>query len=407
MCFFSLDDELPPPPPPPPPVKPPLPRGPPPLPSSPPPSPPPPPPPLPPPPPPQPQPRTVKLPVSSQMHSSSEMTTAGSLKQLELQAKQYVSSQAAEWACTAPPPPLTQPVYSSGAQQTQMPHQPHASHYAGKTASASGFAQPPPILPSGTSSFISIHQPEPVYSQNVATYGELPNNPAISFGVPMPHRLPEPHRNYFPSQQVRPHAMDIRPETHGQYFPSDPMRPQAPDIRPNQMEPCVTTRPPPPTSSARSGKTLTFVPSRRLSGETYTSRDTSFGVKSVRGFPSPRNRRSRQSAATWRSFQQRRRTPSEGGHARFAEIADEGWNSSAYSSEAGSRETPRGFVRPPPAAAATGNQTRPPWLLDDPPSQGQRGPMMPKESVRPLMGANTQPTRNFSSECCLSLISVL
>ena len=401
VCLLFKDDDVPPPPPPP--VKPPLPSRPPPLPFSPPPSPPPPPP-----PPPRPEPHPVKRLTSSQTHSSSQLNTAGSLKQLELQAKQYASSQAAEWAHTAPPAPPTQPECSSDAQQGQMPRQLHPGHYAGLPVSASAIAQPAPILPSGTSSFIGIRQQEPIYAQSVAVCGKPPNNPAVPFGVPVSHRPLEPRGNYFSSQPVRPHALDIRPELRGQYFPPDPpVRPQGADnfppdpvrqrgldIRSNQVEP----RPPLlPTGSVGSGKTLTFIPSRKPSVETYTPRDTSFGVRNTRGFPSARNRRSSQSAASWRSFRGRRRAPSEGG---FGDTADDSWSSSAYSSESRG-ETPHGFVSPPPATAATGNQAHPPWLLHDQSSQGQGGPMMPKESVRPLMHGTTQPARNFSSELCI------
>ena len=391
FVLFTDDDLPPPPPPPPPPTVPPLPRKPPPLPSSPPPSPPPPPPPVPP-----PEPRPVKRgSASSQMHIS------GSLKQLELQAKQYASSQTADRSHAAPVPPPSQPEYLSGTRQGQMPQPPYPGQYTGRpVSSVPGIPRPivmPP--PPQSSSTISSHQQAPTATQNVVgMYSGTPNNPSTTFGVRVPHRPPEqfgvsvpqrpadPRGSYFPPQQLQPHSADIRPESHGTYLLPTP---HGPDIQPNQIEHCnVATWPPPQPTTPRNVGPLVFMPSRRPSVEAPMSRDTSFGAKRGRGFPPARNVRSSQSAGSWRSFRGRKVAPSESSHSGM----NEGWNTTAYGSEPASGKTAQSFVSSPPAAPAASNQQRPRWLSYD--SQAGR------DNVRPLMGVATQPTRDYSSKCC-------
>jgi len=449
MFVSFTDDDVPPPPPPPrpPPAVPPLPRRPPPLPSSPPPSPPPPPPPLPP-----PEPRPVLRPASSQMHSS------GSLKQLELQAKQYASSGAANRGLTTlpppstrsgaadrgltVPPPTTRPEHLSGTWQAPLPQPPYPAQYTERPVLAPSIAPPSVVLPPGPP-FISSHQQEPTSAQNVGMYAGTPSNPAVSFSVlsphrppepraslppphrppepraslPPPHRPPEPHASlppphrppelrasYFSPSPVRPHVMDVRPESRGTYFSPSQTRIQRPEIQPMQTERAMLRPPQQPTSPRNVGPRV-FMPSRRRSVEGSISRDTSFGVKRGHGFQSGRNSQSSQSAGSWRSFRGQRIAPLDGSRSGFGEKVNEGWNTTSYSSESGSGEAPYSFVSSPPAATATSNQQPPPWLSYDQSSQSHRGPTMQKERVRPLLDLPSQPARGFSSEYCMQLES--
>ena len=239
-------------------------------------------------------------------------------------------------------------------------------------------------------------------------YAELPANPAVAIGAAVSRRPPERLESYFTAKHARRHAApDIAVESRGgPCLLPDPVLTQAADIRPSQMVARVAARPP-----ARTGKTLTFMPSRRASD---ASHDTSFGVKNARGgFPSMRKQRP---AALWHAGGGGRRG-GRGGSRPAAD--DDGWASSAYSSEAGSGEPSCGFVSP---LSATGTQAHPPWLSHDHSSQGQRGPvssqhrggpsrssqgpMMPTECVRPLFNVDTRPPRNLSSECRVSLVVV-
>ena len=220
----------------------------------------------------------------------------------------------------------------------------------------------------------------------------------------------ESHGTYFSPGQTRLQAPDIQPnemghfnavtrsESHDTYFSPGQTRPQAPDVRTNQMERCNTvTRPLLPTPTSNVGPRI-FMPSRRPLVKGSVSRDTSFGVKRGRGFPSTRNIRSRQSTGSGHSFRDQRMAPSESRHSGFGITADEGWNTTAYSNKADRGETPQGFANPSQVAAASDKQIRPAWLSYDPSTRSQRGST--RQPDRSL-----QPIRNFSREYCASLVS--
>lgn len=335
------------------------------------------------------------------------MHTTGSLKQLELQAKQYASSQAADQSYTAQPPPLTltQPEYLSGTWQGQLPQPP--GQFTGRPVSVvPGVAQPSVLLPPASLPLISSRQQEPTTAQNMGMHSGTLNNPAVSFGLPVPNRPAEPCSNYFsPPQQLRPCSTDIiRPASRGTYFPPVQTRPRGPDIQPNQIEHRdAVTRPPQPTPPRNVGP-LVFMPSRRPSVEASITRDTSFGVKrGGRGFPSARNIRSSRSAGSWHSFRDQRTASSESYYSGFGETMDEGWNTTSYSNESSGGKTTQGFVSPSPSAVATGNQVIRPWHSYDQSSQNQRGPAMQKDCVSRLMDLASQPSRGFSSKYCVVL----
>ena len=376
-------------------------------------------------------PQPVPPPEPCMVKHSATSQTAGSLQQLALQAKQYASSQAASQAHTARPALLPQPEYSSGTWQSQLQQPPYSSQFTGGPVPAAGVAQPSVMLPPGSSSFISSHQQESMSAQTMGIYHGEPSCPDVSFNVPLPQRPPEPCGNYFSPQQLRPCAVNIQPESHDTYFspgqtrlqapdirPNEmghfnavtrseshdtyfspgQTRPQAPDVRTNQMERCNTvTRPLLPTPTSNVGPRI-FMPSRRPLVKGSVSRDTSFGVKRGRGFPSTRNIRSRQSTGSGHSFRDQRMAPSESRHSGFGITADEGWNTTAYSNKADRGETPQGFANPSQVAAASDKQIRPAWLSYDPSTRSQRGST--RQPDRSL-----QPIRNFSREYCASLVS--
>ena len=406
------DDDLPPPPPPPPPpsVAPPLPSGPPPLPSSPPPSPPPPPPPLPP-----PQPSPVKRPAAGQVPSS------GPLKQLELQAKQYASSHTANQPRTAYPGPSTRPEYLPGTWQGQLPPPPQPPYPSQYTGGLLGVAPPSVALPPGSTSFVGNCQQDPASAQNVRMYSGEQNSPAVPFSVPpVLNRLPEPCRepislavsfnvppppilgrppepcnSYISPQQMQSHSADVRPSSHGTYFMPGQTRPQAPDIRQNQLEHSNVVTLPSQPAPTRNVRPLVFMPSRRPSAKGSVSRDTSFGVKRGRSFPSSRNVRSSQSAGSWGSFQGRRMSPSESRRSEFGATMDKDYRT-LYGNEAGGGETAQGFVSSPPVAAAGRERSPPPWLSTQ--SQSQSAISEQSDCVRRLMDLAAEPTKDFRSE---------
>ena len=197
------------------------------------------------------------------------MHNTSTLKQLELKAKQYASSQVASQPHPTQLPSSTQPEYLSSAWQGQMPQPMYPSQYTGGPI----FVPPPSVmLPPGSSSFISTQQPMPV--QSMGMYSGQPNHLPASFALPVPHRPPEPCRNYFAAQQMRPSraVMDVHPESYfsaGHSRPPAPdirlIRPQVPDVQPSQVDHGNVMPRQPCPASTRNIRPLVFMPTRRPS----------------------------------------------------------------------------------------------------------------------------------------------